>query len=64
MFLDYFDVLILKINLKNKKKYYFDVQIQNTLKNKRYHNVKHNLRTYLAQQQLLFFKVIFKLFFI
>jgi hypothetical protein len=24
VFLDYFNVLMLKINLKNKKKYYFD----------------------------------------
>jgi len=63
--LDYFDVLISKINLKNKKYIIFMYfQVQNTLKNKHYHNIKHNLRTYLAQQQLLFFKVIFKLFFV
>jgi len=64
MFLDYFDVLILKINLKNKKNIilmYF--QIQKHFEKQTLSQYQTQLRTYLAQQ-LLFFKVIFKLFFV
>ena len=43
-FLDYFDVLILKINFKKLKKYYLYAFLRkkNTLKNNRYHNIKIN----------------------
>jgi hypothetical protein len=45
MFLDHFDVLMLKINLnffKNIILMYF--QTKNTMKNNRYHNAKHYLK--------------------
>jgi hypothetical protein len=43
MFLNCFDVLILKINLKNKKNYFDIFLSKNTLKNNYYHNAKHCL---------------------
>jgi len=44
VFLDYFDVLISKIILKNKKIYYFDTfPNEKHLKNNRNHTLKHSL---------------------
>jgi S-ribosylhomocysteine lyase LuxS involved in autoinducer biosynthesis len=44
VFLDYFDVLISKIILKNKKIYYFDTfPNKKHLKNNRNHTLKHSL---------------------
>jgi len=45
VFLDYFNILISKINFKNKNKNIISIhfQVKNTLKNKCYHNTKHAL---------------------
>jgi hypothetical protein len=43
IFLYRFNMLMLKINLKKTKKYYFDIFKKNTLKHNRYHNIKHYL---------------------
>jgi len=40
MCFDRFNMLILKLNFKNKKYYFNTFQIKNTLKNNHYHNTK------------------------
>jgi hypothetical protein len=46
MFLDHFDMLILKIILKNKKKIYFDIFLsEKTLNHYRYHKFQTHLKS-------------------
>ena len=60
MFLDYFEVLMLKIILKNIKKYIIFIyfQAKNTLKSNRYQTLKHPSKKYII---FMFLKVFYYL---